>query len=416
MFFLYQIFITVIILVSPLIIIIRILKKKEDVKRFTEKFCFFSKRRISGKLIWLHGASVGEILSLFPIIDELEKDKSISQILITSNTLSSSKIFKKYKFKKTIHQFFPIDHLYLNQKFINYWKPNIAIFVDSEIWPSMTISLKKNQIPLILLNARITKKSFKRWMKFQNFANFIFNQITISYPQNKDTKYFLKKLKLNKIKEIGNLKLIENYKDRNNQIDKKLRSQFKKLKIWIAASTHDGEEKFCAMAHIQLKKKINNILTIIIPRHINRVDKIISQMKSLKLKTAKHSSKLRNLNNIDIYIVDTFGETKKFFKISNSVFMGGTISTKGGQNPLEAARYGCHIFHGPNIDNFKDVFALLNKQGISKEIRSIKKLVQLIKFDKKIKGSIKLKKIGRLILKKTLKELKPFIENEPKKT
>ena len=143
----------------------------------------------------------------------------------------------------------------LTKRFLNYWKPTIAIFVDSEIWPSMTLSLKKNQIPLILLNARITKRSFKRWMKFKNFANFIFNQITITYPQNKDTKYFLKKLRLNKIKEIGNLKLIENNKDKNNQIDEKLRSQFKKQKTWIAASTHDGEEKFCAMVHIQLKKK-----------------------------------------------------------------------------------------------------------------------------------------------------------------
>ena len=135
MFFLYQIIISIIILLSPLIILIRILKNKEDIKRFKEKFCLFSKKKITGKLIWFHGASVGELLSLIPIINKLEKNTSIKQILITTNTLSSSKVFKKYKFKKTIHQFFPIDHSFLTNKFLKYWQPHVAIFVDSEIWP-----------------------------------------------------------------------------------------------------------------------------------------------------------------------------------------------------------------------------------------------------------------------------------------
>ena len=415
MFFLYQVIISIIILLSPLIILFRILKNKEDIKRFKEKFCLFSKTRIRGKLIWLHAASVGELISLIPIINQLEKNISIKQILVTTNTLTSSKVFKKYKFKKTIHQFFPIDHLLLTNKFLKYWKPQFSIFVDSEIWPSMTLNLKKNKIPLILLNARITKKSFKRWIKFKNFAKNIFNKITIAYPQNKETKYYLNKLKVKKIKEIGNLKLIENIHDRRNHINSRLNSQFKKYSIWTAASTHKNEEIFCANTHIQLKKKISNLLTIIIPRDINRVNEIINQMQLLDLKVAIHSSQPKSLKNIDIYIVDTFGETEKFFKISNSVFIGKTIAEKekGGQNPLEAARYGSRIFHGPSIENFPDIFKLLKNLNISKEIRSSQKLASLISFKKKTRSSIKLKKIGRLIQKKTLKELQPFINNEP---
>jgi 3-deoxy-D-manno-octulosonic-acid transferase len=413
MFFLYQIIISIIILLSPLIIFIRILKNKEDIKRFKEKFCLFSKKKVTGKLIWFHGASVGELLSLIPIIYKLEKNTSIKQILVTTNTLSSSKVFKKYRFKKTIHQFFPIDHSFLTNKFLKYWKPHVSIFVDSEVWPSMTLALKKKNIPLILLNARITKKSYKRWLKFSNFAKYIFSKIKIAYPQNKETKKYLKNFNVKKLKELGNLKLIENTKDKKDNISDNLNSQFKKYCIWTAASTHKNEEIFCANVHIQLKKRIPNLLTIIIPRHIDRVDEIIAQMQSYNLKITTHSSKLKSLNKVDIYIVDTFGETKKFFRISNSVFMGGTIAKKGGQNPLEAARYGSKIFHGPDIKNFPDIFRLLKNLNISKEIRSPKQLASLISFNKKTLGGIKLKKIGRLIQEKTLKELKPFINNEP---
>ena len=145
MLFIYRIIINIIILISPIIILLRLLKKKEDPKRFKEKFCSFSKRRIKGKLIWFHGASVGEILSVIPLIEKLEKKKEIKQILITSNTLSSSKILSNLKLKKVIHQFFPIDTNYHTQKFLKYWKPSIAIFIDSEVWPNMIYNIKKKK-------------------------------------------------------------------------------------------------------------------------------------------------------------------------------------------------------------------------------------------------------------------------------
>ena len=145
MFFLYHVILTVIILISPAIIFFRILKNKEHRSRYKEKFGFYSKKKIKGKLIWFHGASVGEILSIIPLVKKYEKDQSINQILITSSTLSSSKIIKKFKFKKTIHQFYPIDHVIITQKFLKYWKPNIAIYVESEVWPSMFNELDRRE-------------------------------------------------------------------------------------------------------------------------------------------------------------------------------------------------------------------------------------------------------------------------------
>ena len=367
MFFFYQFIITFLLLFSPLIFFYRIFKQKEDLNRFKEKYGIPSKKRGEGKLIWFHGASVGELLSIIPIIYTYEKNKNIKHILVTSSTLSSSKIIKKFSFKKTTHQFYPIDHTFINNKFLKYWKPNLAVFVESEIWPSMFKNLGKKKIPLVLLNARLTIKTFKRWMLISNFAQKIFNEIKIAFPQNHETKLFLQKLYKNKIKFIGNLKYIEKKNNNLNKLNYKLKLELKKKKLWIASSTHPNEEMFCAKAHMELKKRYKKLLTIIIPRHIHRTNEIIRGLKDLSLKVTTHSSNPKNLKDIDIYVVDTFGETEKFYKLSSSVFLGGSIIERGGQNPLEAARYGAKILHGPNIDNFKDVYRLLNSLNISKK-------------------------------------------------
>ena len=416
MFFLYQIILSLILLFSPIIIIIRVVKNKEDKKRFLEKFSISTKKKKAGKLIWFHGSSVGEILSIIPLIKNYEKNNSVGQILITSSTLSSAKIFKKFKFKKTIHQFYPIDHIYFTTRFLKHWKPSLAIFIESEIWPCMFKRLKKENIPLILLNARLTKKTFSKWMKIKNFTKSIFNQISIAYPQNYETKAYLKKIKVNKIKLIGNLKFIENNTEMQEINNDNLIKKFRNKKVWIASSTHSNEENFCAHAHIELKKKVKNLITIIIPRHVHRVKEIINNVKELNLKIITHSSKKNRLKDTDLYIVDTFGETNRFHRIASSVFLGGSIIKRGGQNPLEAARYGARILHGPNVDNFKDVYKLLKDLKISKKITTPKKLADSITFKKNKKSGIKIKKIGGIILKKTIKELDNLINDEFKKT
>ncbi len=416
MFLLYQTFVTIILLISPVIIIYRIFKNKEDKHRFVEKFSISTKKRKKGKLIWFHGASVGEIISVIPIIKHYEKNKEINQILITSSTLSSSKILKKFNLKKTVHQFYPIDHFFFTNKFLNFWKPTLAIFIESEIWPYMYYNLDKKKIPLILLNARITKKTYKRWIKIKKISQVVFNKIKIAFPQNSETKFFLKKIKLNNICNTGNLKFIEDPDINENKVNKNLKSELKKRKIWVASSTHESEELFCAQTHLELRKKVKNLLTIIIPRHVHRVEEIIKKLEKLKLSVSLHSSKLKKIKDTDIYIVDTFGETKKFHQIASSVFLGGSIINRGGQNPLEAARYGSRILHGPNVSNFKDVYNLLRDLNISKKIKTPKQLSSLIIFKKNKNLGLKIKNMGEKILKKTIRELDNLIKNEIKKT
>tara|TARA_B100000767_G_scaffold220943_1_gene209312 strand:- start:1951 stop:3213 length:1263 start_codon:yes stop_codon:yes gene_type:complete len=420
MFFLYQIIISILLVLSPLIISFRILKKKEDKKRFKEKFCFPSRKRISGNLIWFHGSSVGEILSIIPLIYELEKNKSINQILITSSTLSSAEIFKKLKFRKTVHQFFPLDFILYSYKFLNYWKPTIAIFVESEIWPSIFRVLNKKKTPLILLNARVTKKTFKKWNYVKSFSNSVFQNISTAYPQNNETFNYLKKLNVSKIKKIGNLKFINNDQDKLIKLNKTLLKKLKNRKIWCASSTHLGEEIICSKVHLSLKKKYKNLLTIIIPRHIHRIDKIVNDIKDLKLNVVRHSSNSKNLKNTDIYLVDTYGETKKFYQISNIVFMGKSLMGKGGQNPLEPTRYNAAVLHGPNIANFTDTYKLLDKLKITHKVNGTYSLTNTINKlmikPNNHKNYLKIEKMGKKILLETKDAINNLLNNEIKKT
>ena len=416
MFLIYQILVSILLITSPIFILIRILKNKEDKKRYIEKYSVPSKERRNGNLIWFHGASVGEILSIIPLIRFYEKKNNVEQILVTTSTLSSSKVIKKFKFKKTIHQFFPIDHFFFVNKFLNHWKPNIAIFIESEVWPYMFKKIYNKKISLVLLNARLTKKTFKRWIKIKLFSRLIFKKIKIAYPQNVETRKFLKELKVKKVYQIGNLKFVQNNNINQNKISDKFKFKLRGKKTWVASSTHSGEEIFCAEAHIKLKKKIKNLITIIIPRHVHRVHEIKGEIEKLNLKIALHSEKPNNLKNIDIYLIDTFGETNIFHQIGATVFLGGSIVKRGGQNPLEAARYGAKILHGPNTDNFKDVYKLLKKLNVSEKIITPSQLASSIKFNKNKKTGVKIKNIGAKILKKTIKELDNLINNEFEKT
>lgn len=409
MFLIYRILINIILLISPIIIFFRLLKKKEDPKRYKEKFCFSSKKRVHGNIIWLHGASVGEIQSVVPLIEKFERNKRISQILVTSNTISSSKVLERINLKKTVHQFFPIDTNYISKKFIDYWKPSKVFFIDSEIWPNFLNNLEKMKIPIILLNARITKKSFNRWMIISNFAKSIFEKFDICLSSSKETREYLKKLGAKNIKFLGNLKFSQSENQIMN-LNKNLKKLIISRKSWCASSTHFNEEKVCGITHLKLKKKYKDILTIIIPRHINRVQSIKKDLNKLDLKVHFDEPKKKINSDIDVYLVNSYGKTKSFYKICKNIFLGGSLIPHGGQNPLEALRYGCKVLHGPNVSNFKEIYNFLKKRRLSNKVENLNQLTT--KLDKSLKEKIHSKKIiqglskeGSKILDKTYKEI-----------
>jgi len=413
MLLIYRFTINFIFFISPIIIIYRIFKKKEDPKRFLEKIGKF-KKSSNNNLIWFHGSSVGEILSVIPLIEKLEKRNNIKKILITSNTLSSAKIIKKLKLKKTFHQFLPLDTNFLVEKFLNHWKPKAAFFIDSEIWPNMVLKIKEKNISLILLNARITKKSFQKWNSINNFSKKIFNKFDLCLSQNNISSNYLKILGAKNIKKIGNLKFSQSTSELKDKSNLKIKKLFKKKKIvFTAISTHKGEELLCAKVHNNLKKKYKNIVSVIVPRHIHRADEIKEELNLNGLKVHFHSSNNTIKNDTDIYLVDTFGETKSFLKLSKVAFMGKSIHGYGGQNPIEAARLGNRIIHGPNIENFIEVYHFLKKHGISTKIKTYKDLEKLVvKFNRKKNYSNqiikKLAYTGKQILLNNEKEINKY--------
>ncbi len=409
MFFFYEFLAITFLLLSPIIFALRIIVGKEDLDRFLEKFCIY-KSNNKNQTIWFHGASVGEIMSIIPIIKILEKKDKVQKILLTSNTTSSASVIKKIKLRKTQHVYFPIDENFLANKFLEIWKPKVAIFVDSEIWPNMIKNLKRKSIPIVLINGRITPKSYSRWSRFPNFAKKIFSNFALALPQNKETKIYLNKLGVKNLKIAGNLKYFGEKKSKINSDVKKI---FKNRKIFCCASTHDDEEDLITEAHINVKKNINNLLTVIIPRHVYRTDRIVSLLESKKLNVITRSSRKKIKKSTDIYIVDTYGEARKFYEMSNLCFVGGSLIDHGGQNPLEPARGKNYIIFGPFVHNFKEVYNLLLNLKIASKVKGFKHICELIhkkinyNHPKKILN--KLDDMGKRVLKDNIYEIDKFI-------
>ncbi len=405
----------------PIYLYFRKLNGKEDSVSIKEKLCIINASRNEGFLIWFHVASVGEAMSILPLINNFIDEKKINKILITSITLSSGKILKK-KFQnsqKVTHQFLPFDVPILTNKFLKFWKPNLSVFIDSEIWPNLIFQTSKRKIPLLLLNARITKKSYNKWKFLKNFSNKIFGKFDLCIASNKDSETFLKTLGAKNIKNFGNLKFSNVKTSINNKFDSTFLEKIKKRKIWCAASTHSNEEVLCAQSHMIIKKTCDNVLTVIIPRHINRVEKINMELKKLNLKVIL-SNELNKLDsNTDIILVNSYGETLNFYNISKCVFLGKSLieslKLDSGQNPIEPAALGCTVFHGPNISNFAEIYKYLNELGATRSVANAEELGQSVveefKRDKVMSPQImeKIEKYGQNIFNNVIMELKKYI-------
>ena len=406
---------------APIYLYFRKIKKKEDSVSYKEKLSRIEITREEGFLIWFHVASVGEAMSILPLIQSCIEEKKIDKILLTSITLSSGKILKK-RFSqnvKVIHQFLPLDVAVWTNKFLDHWKPNLSIFIDSEIWPNLISQISKKKIPLLLINARITKKTFGRWKLIINFAKKIFGKFDLCIASNKESEDFLKILGAKNIKNYGNLKFSKIKTELNNKLDSDFLNKIANRKIWCGASTHPTEEILCAKSHLKIKEKYNNILTIIIPRHINRVKTIYEELSKLDLKIVVSSNLSQVDNTTDVILVDSYGESVKFYNISKYVFLGKSLITSlikdSGQNPIEPARLGCKIFHGPYVSNFSEIYKYFNELGISKEVNSSNELslslVEEFKDNKpkNLEITEKIETYGQNILNNVTQEIKKYI-------
>ena len=421
MYFWYKLFTYLFYPFAPVYLYFRKIRKKEDESRYKEKLSKIKIKRDDGFLVWFHMASVGEAMSILPLIEGCVEEKKIDKILLTSITLSSGRVLEK-RFKhndKVVHQFLPLDLVFFTKKFLDHWKPNLSVFVDSEIWPNLILQIDKKKIPLLLVNARITEKTFKKWKLVKSFAKLIFEKFTLCIASNKETERYLETLGAKNIKNYGNIKFSQAKKNLNNELDVSLLSKINSRKLWCAASTHYDEEIICGKTHLKIKEIYKNILTIIIPRHIDRSEKIMEELSALNLKVAFYS-KLNQMNNdTDILIIDSYGDSLKFYNAVKYVFVGKslakTLIMNSGQNPIEAARLGCKIFHGPNVTNFVEIYSYLKTLDITKKVNNEGELsialVEEFKLneDKNEEIALKIQNYGQSIYNNVILELKKYI-------
>ena len=380
----YNFLITLFYIPYIFIIFFRRFINKEHNKKYKEKIFTSNFKRPEGFLFWFHVASIGEFKSIIPLVDFYLKKNEKNNFLITTVTLSSyNELKKKYGTNKRVyHQFLPYDFKFLINNFFKNWRPNIVSFVDSEIWPNFIFKINQEKIPFVLLNARITKKSFIRWNILGKLSNEIFKSFSLCISSSNNTSDYLKILGAQNIKYFGNIKFCSNVENKTSE-NEQFKSILKK-KTWCAVSTHSNEENFCGKVHNILKKSQKEVLTIIIPRHIHRIERIFSILKDFGFKV-----QIKNENDLidssaDIVLVNYYGAVSKYLKYFKRIFIGKSMFEKfennGGQNPIDAAKMGCYIYHGPYVYNFEEIYKYLDASKLSEEITSPKDLAdKLIK-------------------------------------
>lgn len=360
--------------VVPLALERRARRGKESRARLSERLGYASQARPDGTLIWIHGASVGECLSILPLIDLLlaEGDR---HILLTSGTVTSAELMAKRLPARAIHQFAPVDTPAAVARFLEHWRPAAGLFVDSEIWPNLLVAAFEKNVKLALVNGRISEKSFAGWRNAKHAAARLFSLFDLSLVQDAQSAARLTALGAGHVSVAGNLKEDSPPLPADPEELALVREWIGGRPIFLATNTHEGEEAFLLDIHDRLRGQFPNLLTIVIPRHAERGAEI--GRLCIPRKHARRSQSELIDANTEIYVVDTMGELGLFYRLTNFAFIGKSLSAKGGQNPFEAARLGVAVLAGPHTDNFNSAYgAIFSAQGIGR-VGSVEELAVL---------------------------------------
>jgi 3-deoxy-D-manno-octulosonic-acid transferase len=339
----------------------RLNKGKEDPLRLEERRGRAGIARPSGPLVWLHGASVGESLSLLPMVERLAR--SGLGVLVTSGTRTSAELLARRLPAGAIHQFAPLDAPGFQRRFFAHWRPDLGLIAESELWPNMIVEATRAKTPLVMVNARMSARSFARWGRAPGFIGALLGRIDLSLAQTEGDADRLDRLGARAVRVIGNLKYDAPAPPADLTELAALSGLTSGRQIWIAASTHEGEERIAAEAHFRLAQTFPDALTLIAPRHPSRGLAIREQLSGLGLACAMRSRGERPGRDASIYICDTIGELGLFYRLAGIVLVGKSLTGAGGQNPIEPAKLASAILHGPHVANFADVYELLDRGG-----------------------------------------------------
>ena len=377
-----KIYNTLITILYPLVIKGYINKRKqigkEDVARFNERIGRPKMKRPEGKLFWLHGASVGESVSMLPLINKILETYKDAHVMVTTGTVTSADVMQKRLPERAFHQFIPIDNPIFTTRFIRHWQPDVALWFESEFWPAVLSSIKRKNIPLILINGRISNKTFKRWQQFDFVCKELLGCFNFCLGQSEEDAYRLKVLGAKETACLGNLKYAGLPLPIDEKAKNELLAQIGNRKIWLASSTHDDEEVRIAKVHKRLKEKFGDLLTIIVPRHPNRGQPVAEEIQKIGLQTALRSKGEKITAKTDVYIGDTIGEMGLWYDIAKLVFIGGSLIPHGGQNFIEPSRVRDAVIVGPHMHNFTDAMSRAKKADAVMQVSDTGELQELL--------------------------------------
>lgn len=337
----------------------RLQRGKEHPERLAERRGEPSLTRPQGPLIWVHGASVGEMLAVVPLIARLREQGF--GVLVTSGTVTSAALAEQRLPDGTLHQFIPLDAPRFVDRFLNHWRPGLALFVESDLWPNLILETARRRIPMILINGRLSARSFSRWRLIPGAIAALLARFDLCLAQSAADARRYADLGAPRVSSTGNLKLDVPPPPVDEAEFKRLKDIIGTRPVIAAASTHPGEEAAITAAHRRLRTKFPRLLTVIAPRHPDRGASIAEIATIAGLSATLRSQRAQPMPGIDVYVADTLGELGLFYRLAPIVFMGGSLASHGGQNPIEAIRLGAAVLHGPHVWNFAEIYSALDK-------------------------------------------------------
>jgi len=344
----------------------RLKRGKEDPVRFNERLGRPSLPRPKGKLAWVHAASVGESLSILPLIGRVLRDHKDWSVLVTTGTVTSARLMTERLPQGAVHQYVPVDLVTYVRRFLEHWQPDLALWVESEFWPNLVIETRARAVPMVVLNARMSESSFKGWQKNRAMIGRLLSAFPLVLAQSDTDAQRFQTLGAKTVTVAGNLK----YAAAPLPVDEaelaKLQTVIGSRPHWLAASTHAGEEAICGRVHRALKAKMSDLLTIIVPRHPNRGSDVAAELETSGLNVARRAKSQPITPETDIYIADTMGELGLLYRLCDIVFVGKTLAGVGGQNPIEPAALACALIFGKDMSNFQQISSTLSKAGAAR--------------------------------------------------
>lgn len=351
---------------------------KEELSRLLERYGIASHNRPPGKLIWIHAASMGESRSILALVNILLKRHSDWHILVTTGTVTSARMLAHELPARAFHQYIPLDVPRWVNSFLQHWQPNFVVWVEQELWPNMLESIHTRQIPAILANGRLNESSYRRWRFFKPMIRKMLLPFHAIYAQSKYDGQRYAELSGRDVITRGNLKYASLPLPFNEAKLEELKKAIGERPIWLAASTHLGEEELIAKAHQLILQEKPNALLILIPRHANRGPKIAAELKELKLSIARREADEKITDRTQVYLADTMGELGTFYRLANIAFLGGSLVTIGGHNLIEPAQFGCVTIYGPHMNNNQEIIEQFATHSIGYQIETTRQIADLV--------------------------------------